>query len=579
MSGIGFDDLDDLDEGANNATPSAGASLFDSLVDLDATPESIDTERQAAAMRAPNAGFQEWHAPGDAGSSRVTVPVAPDERMESDKPSLGGSATAQRQGFEALEDGAYAAAGGAMSGIGVNPGQAFGNKVGNRLAEGEARSPIAAPVGKFMGETAMQLAATPAKLGVFASNAIGGGASAVGNTAGDWKDKARAGVKGFIEGGVLGSLLHGAGKGVGALEDGLRGSSNRSYLRQGGATSGDLQALDKGIPGGAQGVAQRGREAGIGEGWFDGPTAYADDASRAIDKAEATRGKLTEGAPDLDPVAVPDAMQRAGVKGIPDTTEGIPGKIRKAVAPEVAAVRQMGAPQHLAFDAQGAMEVPARGIPFEDANNYRKLIGNKTNWANDPAANDAAMQRMHGALNDEMGDALSLQNPGSGEAWRNAGRSERDAIAMREMAGRAQNRGGGPTIADAVLAAPAMASGGMHAAANVGLGRLAKSQANSVAKNVTGGMANVAAMSGAAAPIAGKLGAVGGGQQSGSDPAQQALNFVHGPSGGQELGPFKALFFQAAVSPDKAAVQSLVTRLANTNAEFRQNVLPLLSGR
>lgn len=546
-----------LDSFLGSGAPSGGGSLRDRLnafrqpqpddPQVGVTLEGLDTEREAQAGQ--GGGFQPWHQPGDAGSPTVTDQTAPSDQFQ--RPALGGSEAAQQAGFDALKDGAYAAAGGAYSSLGVNPGQAFGQGVNARLAAGNARSPTAAPVGKLLGEAGMQAAALPARLGAVASGAVSGGLSAIGDTAGGAWDKTKAGVQGLMQGGSLAGLLHGAGKFIGSAEDPLARSANRSYLRQGGGTTGDLNAFDKTIPGGAQGLAERMQDQNVGNGFMAGPGSYQNDAQKLINTADTGRDVLAQGAPQIDRAALTSAVTDAGNQGLPNTTQGLPGRIRANVATEAGAMNSLNPGQP--------------GVSFGEANNYRKLLGDKTNWANDPNANDAAFQRMHGALNGEMSDALTLQNPGAGDQWRNFGRNERDAIAMQQMAARGENRGGsGITI-------PSAASG---------VAGVLRSNSNAIAKNVANAGAGVAANTGAAAPVAAALGGTYGGEKAaGADPVQSAMNYIYSPSQGAELGPYKAMFMQAAGSPDKDAMKALVQRLTLTDTDFRTKVLPLLGGK
>lgn len=511
------------------------------------TLEGLDTEREAQAGQ--GGGFKPWTQPGDAGSPTVTDQTAPSDQFQ--RPALGGSEAAQQAGLDGLNDAAHAAAGGVYSSIGVNPGQAFGQNVNARLAAGNARSPMPSMVGKLGGEALMQGMALPARLGAVASGAVSGGLSAIGDTAGGAWDKTKAGVQGLIQGGSLAGLLHGAGKFVGAAEDPLARSANRSYLRQGGGTTGDLNAFDKNIPGGAQGLAERMQDQNVGNGFMAGPGSYQNDAQKLIDTADTGRTALAQGAPQIDRAALTSAVTDAGNQGVPNTAQGLPGRIRANVATEAGAMSSLNPGQP--------------GVSFGEANNYRKLLGDKTNWANDPNANDAAFQRMHGALNGEMSDALTLQNPGAGEQWRNFGRNERDAIAMQQMAARGENRGGGG------ITVPSAASG---------VAGLLRSNSNAIAKNVANAGAGFAANTGAAAPVAAAIGGTYGGEKAaGADPVQSAMNYIYSPSQGAELGPYKALFMQAAGSGDKDAMKALVQRLTMTDTDFRTNVLPLLGGQ
>lgn len=547
----------------SGGAPSGGGSLRDRLNafrqpqpdEPQQEPLDIDTEREASALRDPGINkkgqptqFRPWTQPGEAGSPTFAEPTAPSDQFQ--RPALGGSEAAQQAGFDALKDGAYAAAGGAYSGLGVNPGQTFGQGVNARLAAGRSRSPGATAVGQVVGEAVPQQLLF-GELGPIASGAVSGGLSAIGNTEGGAWDKTKAGVQGLLQGGSLAGLLHGAGKFVGAAEDPLARSANRSYLRQGGGTTGDLNAFDKNIPGGAQGLAERMQDQNVGNGFMAGPGSYQNDAQKLIDTADTGRTALAQGAPQIDRAALTSAVTDAGNQGLPNTTQGLPGRIRANVATEAGAMNSLNPGQP--------------GVSFGEANNYRKLLGDKTNWANDPNANDAAFQRMHGALNGEMSDALTLQNPGAGEQWRNFGRNERDAIAMQQMAARGENRGGGG------ITVPSAASG---------VAGLLRSNSNAIAKNVANAGAGFAANTGAAAPVAAAIGGTYGGEKAaGADPVQSAMNYIYSPSQGAELGPYKALFMQAAGSGDKDAMKALVQRLTMTDTDFRTNVLPLLGSR
>ena len=56
-----------------------------------------------------------------------------------------------------------------------------------------------------------------------------------------------------------------------------------------------------------------------------------------------------------------------------------------------------------------------------------------------------------------------------------------------------------------------------------------------------------------------------------------ALDAVH--AGGDELGKWKSQFFEAASSPDQGAVSALITKLSESDPEFRASVLPRLRAK
>lgn len=549
MSGFAFEDLEDLDEGANDKPSFVG---FDALEDLDAAPT-------------PDDGFKPWAAPGDAGSPTQTSATPAEWSRPRYDPFRTGSDTAGAQMREAAADGSYQAAGGALSGLGVNPGQALGAGVERRLATAADRSPTASGLGKFGGELGIQLAAAPAKLGALASGTLGGGLSAIGNTAGGLEDKAKAGVQGAATGlgtaAGLGVLLKGAGR----LAEPLQRSSNRQYLRQGGANTADLNKFDREIPGGAQQVAETGRAEGIGSSWFAGPSRYQTDAAKAVERAELGREALSAGAPNIDPQALGAAVERGGAGHLPNTPLGSAGGIRAAVQSEADAARSLGTPQ--------------QGVPWGEADKFRKHIGDKTAFSNNPNVNDKARMGMYGGVNDEMGEALSLQNPGAGEQWRQLGRTERDAIGLQGMGARGENRGGDMGLIDTGLAVAGTVAGGPLTGGLSALGgRAVRANANAMAKNVTGGLSSLAQGAGAAAPYAQQAGAAMAGEAVAPKLDQVVLDLLHSPSQGSELGQYRAKFAAAMGQRGQGNVQQLLSELIQTDANFRTQILPLLRG-
>lgn len=544
MSGFTFDDLQDLDEGANDKPAPGG---FDTLDDLDAQ------------------GFKTWHQPGDANSPTTTQPTPPEWSRPRYDPFRMGSDTAGAQMREAASDGTYSAAGGVLSGAGINPGQALGTNVANRLDEAQARSPTASGVGKFGGELGVQLAATPAKLGALLSGAVGGGLSAVGNTAGGLYDKAKAGLQGSAIGAGAGYAAGKLASLLGSAAEPLERAGNRQYLRQGGAATSDLNRLDRTVPGGAQAVAQSGRAQGIGDGFLAGPSGYQNDAQRAIESMDARRAVLSQGAPNLDPNALAASIRQGGAGHLPASTDGAAGALRSGVEREAAAAQQLGSPQN--------------GVPWDEANKLRQFYGDRANFSNNPNVVDRTRMGMHGGVNDEMEQALSLQNPGAGEEWRGLGRSERDAMSIQDIGARAENRGGGVGLMDAGLAAAGYAGGGPGGGAlSVLAGRAAKAAAPAMMKNAAFAGSNVAGGVGQLSPLLASASGTASGDYA-SKPLrvdQAALDLLGGGSKGAELGQWRDQIAQAAGSPDTGAVQATITRLTMSDPEFRIKILPLL---
>lgn len=568
---------------ASQALAGRGASATEEepLPEVGVTLEGLDAER--AAKQAQGFGFAPWEKPGDAGSPTLTQAVPEEERFTPIGYTTGDD-TRMRQHGETLTDAGYSAAGGVLGGIGINP-KDLSPGIANRLEVAETRTPTGSMLGRMGGELAIQTAAAPAKLlaaGPVAMGAVSGGLSGAGGTQGDLLERIQGTAKGAGLGALLGKAFSGSGHAMQSLEDPLERVGNRQYLRQGGATTGDLNAFDQGMPGGAQGLAERSRAQGIGDGFLSGPQGYQNDAQKIIGSADAERSLLSQGAGPLDPMAVPASMERAGYQGVPNTTIGLPSKIRAAVDAEAGGMRQLGSPQKLSFSPSGGVsQVPAQGIPFEDANNYRKILGNKTNWTNEPGDIDAAMQRVHGALNDEMADGLSLANPGSGDRWRQLGRNERDAIGIQNMGARAENRGGGMGVTDAVLMAGGMATGqpAVAAAAPVA-GRAMRAMVPAAAKNAAFAGAGMARAAGdfADSGLSNTLGGVLASESTrGPDLDQIALDVVHAQ--GPELGRFTNQFAQAAGAEGTDNVKNLISKLIQTEPDFRMQVLPALRKR
>lgn len=516
MSGFTFDELEDLDEGANDKPAPSG---FDALEDLDAS----------------DARFKPWAQPGDAGSKRETS----------------GSDTAgapQWSGGSTLGDAAYSAAGGVFKGVGVNPRQAFGDEVGGRLQIANERSPVAAPIGNFIGEAAIQTAAAPARLAQapVAMGALSGLLSGVGNSEGGAAEKARAGLGGAAAGAWLGKYT---GEATGALSGLLErkvpqwADEQVSHgLMNRGATADDLARMDK--TGGRQMFYDESNRLGI----KGKPADVAPRAQQVVQDAEAKRAAIEASAPPIDPNALAARVRGANPYPGVDNLD--------AAAAKAASQAQRQAPNFDAVDTQ------------------RAYWGDKTNFAS--GTPEQSLQKgVHGAINSEMEDALSLASPGQGEAWRQAGRDEHVGIEMGNVATAAKDRARAQPIRPSdwlTFGALPMANKQRHAIAETGYGAL---------KNLgQGGQQLGNLLEGAPAAMGGDIGGAYSADQSQQYTqtlTESALTSLQ--AGGQELGPWRDDIAQAASSPSPGALGVLLTRLAMTDSDFRQKLLPLLRGQ
>jgi hypothetical protein len=202
----------------------------------------------------------------------------------------------------------------------------------------------------------------------------------------------------------------------------------------------------------------------------------------------------------------------------------------------------------------------------------RDYWGREANFQSGTARNNLR-KGIHGAINDEMDEAMSLANPGMGDAWRQSGRDLESGIALEEAARKSAN---------------AARVAGNNSSANASMFGTAKKALYDSwapgAKEAGYGMASGAAQRGSQlgsllqrtpSTTAGVFGSSATPEPPKLD--QAALDALYG--GGSELGQYKSQFAEAAGSPNPGAVQDLITRLTLTDPQFRTQLLPLLSRR
>lgn len=479
--------------------------------------------------------------PVDDGFQPFTGPeqIPLEETSSAGEPRWGASANPDsgwlERGREGLGDAMYSGAHGVFTGLGMNPSE-LSPRIAARQLLGQERSPYASAAGGFGGELAVQAASGVGPV-------LGGALSGIGNTQGELEDKAVGAAVGGTLGKVGDVAMGGLSKALGlGSQAAAREGLNRG-LTQSGAETADLRRLDE--LGGREYFAEGQKRLGL----RGKPQKVLSKAEQKVADLEAQRAEIvgSEG-PDVDASAlyssVAGASQRyPGISPVRNATEKMAGDVYNISQP------------------RGAIEA----APWDKVNAQRQYYGDKTNFASGtPEAN--VRKSIYGAYNDEMGDALSLRDPGAGDAWRQAGRDEQIAIEMGDIASkgvdRARNRdfsftgtparmlkdavsGPGPKELQAgLLSGASMGARGMQEMSGPASGQFASAMAE---------------RSGAGNP----------------DTAEQALTLLQ--SNPRALGGFASKFAEAAASPTRDAVTALIAKLTLTDQDFRTRILPQLS--
>lgn len=446
--------------------------------------------------------------------------------------------------LEGMKDAGYSAAGGVLSGAGLNPGQTLGNDVRESLQVANERSPTAAPLGKLGGEMGIQAlggrymrGAAPVVQGV-----VSGGLSALGNAdTNDWGEKLNAIRSGSTIGGVtaglVGTLTGAASKyGAGKIDDFAEGQSSHGLMNRGADTA-DLKRFDT-RAGGRQQLYDDANRLGI----TGGPSSALKSAKRVTGEQEALRNEIE--------------ARNAGVQ----------------VDPNAAAAAVRGANPYPGIDrmdsaaSRAAAQVQRGGTDFGSMDVKRAYYGNDTNFASG-TPNATLGKGVHGAINNEMEDALNLAEPGAGSTWRQAGHDTNVGIEMRGAAQGGVDRARDNPIKGGdvwTLGATRFANANRHAVAEKGFGAL---------KNVAKAGDFISEWgNGLPASAAGNV--AGGVAGQSASLADTALNSI--AAGGADLGDYRDQFAQAAASPDHGAVSNLITRLTMSDPKFRTTTLKRL---
>jgi hypothetical protein len=510
--------------GQSGDSSGGGGSLRDRLnafrqPEVGVTLEGLDTEAEARGDKIP-----EWK----------------DERSNWDKP--------WDEALDSVAPGVLdtmrGAAKGLLSGVGDNRDTVA-------VRQSAARSPGKFGAAKFAGEVLPAAVALPQEaLGGFATGLVSGAASGYGNAEGTTEERLAQALPAAAIGAVGGQAAEYLAPAAGKLSSLLGKKSDwwaekqaTRGLMNSGAQPGDLERLDQ--LGGRRGFYDDSKRLGI----RGKPDVAAQAAQRVVDEQEAARAAIEarHAGIQIDPKAAAAAVR---------SSNPYPGVTRMDRAADRAAnqVEQAG-------PSLGAQDI------------QRKYYGNSANFASG-SPNQALGQGVHGAVNGEIEDAMNLAKPGDGSAWRQAGRDERTGLEIGKFAKKA---------ADTADAAPIT----LPDAASLGAVPLLNSNRHAVMEGVYGAGKNLAGAGSAATAAVGRdaLGTVGGataGVMAGNrdkppDLAQAALDVLY--TKGPELGRYNYEFSQAAGSPNPSAVKDLVMRLTMSDADFRDNVAPLLRKR
>lgn len=455
--------------------------------------------------------------------------------------------------LDTAKDAVTGLAEGAYRGVGIDPAQLFGDRAAMQMQAAHSASPTASRIGEFGGEAGIQTlggrALSPllkgAKVAPAAAGALSGLLSGVGNSSGSATDRARAGLGGAAAGAVLAPVIGGAtGKLSSLLENKapqLAENQATHGLMNRGAQPSDLARLDE----------------------LGGRQQFYDDANRL-----GIKGKPAEAAPVARQVANDAEATRAAIEA---RNAGV------QVDPNAAAAAVRGANPYPGVQRmdraadRAANQVQQAGPGLGAMDTQRAYYGNSQNFASG-TPNAQLGKGIHGAINNEMEDAMNLANPGDGSAWRQAGRDERTGI---ELGGFAQK------AADTQRAAPwtpgEVATGGLSRLINNNRHAIAETGYGAAAGMANGGAKLGSLLQGAPAAFSGDVG--GKYSSENSKPLrvdQAALDLLGGGSKGAELGQWRDQIAQAAGSPDTGAVQATITRLTMSDPEFRIKILPLL---
>jgi hypothetical protein len=485
-----------------------------------ATLEGLDAEAAAAEQR----GFKPWTGPQQ-------IPL--EQTSEAGEARWGASAdpnsTLLERGIEGGRDALYSGAHGMFTGLGVNPSE-FSPSIAASHQMARERSPYAAPVGNIGGEMLSQGVAGVGPV-------VGGALSGFGNTEGDLEQKAR----GAVVGGTLGKVGSTLTNKLGALLGRRAANAEREAMERGliqsGAQRADLKRLDE--LGGREYFAEGAKRLGL----TGRPGRVNNKARELTEGIEAQRAEIVgDMPPDIDPRAL-----GASVRGAAQRYPGITPVANAA--------------DRMALDAEG---LAARGgaAPWQKVNGQRQYYGDKTNFASGtPEAN--VRKDVYRAFNDEMGDALSLQNPGSGDKWRQLGNDEQIAIELGDIAGGAVDRA--RTRDFSFTGAAARALGGI--ANGPGPAKL-----SALTQRAGQGLANAFPVGAASGNAAGMIE-----ERADKQVTERALDALHGNQ--QLLGTYASRIAEAAASPEPGAVNALIVKLIQTDPDFRTQVLPRLRGQ
>lgn len=507
----------------SEAPPSALRARMDSILggqpQVGVTLEGLDAEAAARGDKIP-----EWKDP----------------RSNWDKP--------WDEALGAVAPGALDAVRGVAAGVLTGTGTNVDTPESRQSAQ---RSPWLYGGGKLGSEVGAQAALIPQRAGGVAMGALGGLLSGYGNTQGSTTERLQGAGEGALIGagaGRAGELVGDAAGGLSSLLKRKAGEYGYEQASQGliklGADAGDLKYLDD--IGGADG-RQRFYDDGKRLGINGRPKAAVGQAQAANDAASAQRQAILAQSPDGPPQIDPAAL-RARVAG----ANPYPG----VEALDSAA-------------GKAADQVAAQAPDFQAVDRMRGYWGKKANFASGTPEN-TLRQNIHGGISDELDEALTLQNPGSGDAWRAAGRDQQSAIELGEIAQSAADkarvgRSGQDTLFGTLKRgvydeyAPGMKERAYGAASNL----------SSLGSAVAGGARQL--------PNAG--GAIGG--ELAPQPVQldqSVLDLLHSPSQGSELGQYRAKFAAAMGQRGQGNVQQLLSELIQTDANFRTQILPLLRG-
>lgn len=566
----------------------------DEPLDVGVTLEGLDADAAAAEQ----SNFKPWSGPEQipaTNNQSAGTPVwgDPDDQM-----------------LDAFADGTARASNAMFMGWGDNALSALSPEMGSnlrdRLALAQERSPTASLAGDVIGGGVSALATGGAAAGAaralpFAGRLAAGaglGAEQAGLTAAGYADdgdRMEAAFSAVPAGLVLGAGGEALGTGLEAggrwardiAAPWLREQGLMNRVASSGLYGGSMDRLAQNI-GGKEGVVELGQ-------WMENngldqltPGGIGDEAKSLNSMRQGDQRSFLdeladrpEGPPLVDTGEIIDSLQgrRGELSGLPDSDSATQAMQYGTQARNIADKSYPGSIGGQQTHVQPFEQAWRSRQGYDAGVDYNKLGGSREDALYEGVARDAANGYRGGlveslentspelaprweSIQEDLGNSTTIMNAGLSRELRETGNQPLSLPSLVGAAG-----GGLPGMA----AAAAVKTGGRAALANT------ERAASSAFDSFGGAMANNA---GAASMTGGLAGADVAGRRDGIAEAgrgfllpQAALELMRQPG---SLGKWEREFFEAANSDDSHAIATLITKLSQTDPDFRQQLLPQL---